>query len=97
MACNTIRTRGTETMSTLETVKIACFAFVVCASALTLAWLIDKPERELLAQVQNGERVLHCHFQDGWRQIESAKITDFSDGQWYFTNGSAVQCEVRNG
>ena len=45
------------------------------------------------AKVQLGKSVLVCDISGrGEVEIDPAKVTGFSEGRWYFTNGSATQC-----
>ena len=43
--------------------------------------------------MQNGERVLHCHFQDGWRQIPAEKIEAFDGARWVFYKRQRVKLQ----
>ena len=72
-------------------------AVLVAATIAAIAWATNSNDRKTLELATSGKAVLYCFMSDGWRKIDSDKITDFSDGRWYFTNGSAVQCEVSNG
>lgn len=52
-------------------------------------------DNDLTKQVKSGEKILTCHLQQGEVQVSPDKIVRFSEGRWYFTNGSATQCEVK--
>lgn len=70
-------------------------AFTIAAAAtLAALYLIDAGSRATLRQVQEGQLALWCKFNDGRRQVPADKVTDFYEGRWYFTNGSAKNCEV---
>ena len=57
---------------------------------LILAGVEDASRAE---KVQLGESVLVCEIQGrGEIEIDPAKVTGFSEGRWYFVNGSATQC-----
>lgn len=73
--------------------KTHLFAALAVAG-ITLAACNLVEDHELLAGVQSGELELHCEFATGRRQINPAKVVDFKDGRWLFTNGSAKNCEV---
>ena len=47
-----------------------------------------------LAKVKSGALTLECHIGDDMRVIDPAKVVNFSEGRWYFTNGSATQCST---
>lgn len=57
-------------------------------------WKLDEKDRLKLAQVQEGELTLSCSFKDGEKVVPPEKVTDYHDGRWYFTNGSAVKCTL---
>ena len=45
------------------------------------------------AKVQLGKSQLVCEIGGrGEVEIDPAKVTGFSEGRWYFTNGSATAC-----
>lgn len=81
-------------MSNLDKIATATLAALVIAILACTAWMLDAPERELLAKVQGGEAQLSCLFQDGWRAVDPSKVKDFFGNTWVFTNGSATRCEV---
>lgn len=78
----------------LDKIKTAALAALVIAILAFTSWLLDAPEREILAKVQSSEAQLSCLFQDGWRVVEPGKVKDFYGNTWIFTNGSASRCEV---
>lgn len=55
---------------------------------------LSREDRELFDSVKSGQATLECELQKGVTTIHPDKITQFSDGRWYFTNGSATQCRV---
>lgn len=65
---------------------------LVVAGLITANWFDGKPYRDF---INNPKVELYCQFVDGERQVPRSKITDFYDGVWYFDNGSATRCEVR--
>lgn len=81
-------------MSNLDKIKTGFFGILIAVFLLMAVWVLDAPERELLASVQSGEAQLSCLFQDGWRAVEPSKVKDFFGNTWVFTNGSAKRCEV---
>ena len=62
--------------------------------ALTVVglYLTHSEDTTRLAEVQGGTLTLVCHIGDSSRVIDPAKVVNFSNGRWYFTNGSATQC-----
>lgn len=69
---------------------------IIFSSLLTLAvvgfYLTHSEDSSRLAKVQSGELTLECHIGDGSRVIDPAKVTNYSEGRWFFSNGSATQC-----
>ena len=45
-----------------------------------------------LAEVKSGALTLVCHIGADHVEIDPSLITDYSDGRWFFSNGSATQC-----
>lgn len=78
----------------MNTLLNSATVVLIIAFFILLAWLVDAPEREMLAKVQSGEMQLRCLFKDGWRVVEPSKVKDFYGTTWIFTNGSASRCEV---
>lgn len=72
--------------------KIIMAALV--AAALAIMWAASGNDRKTLELATSGKVDLYCFMSDGWRQIDADKITDFSDGRWYFVNGSAKRCKL---
>jgi len=67
---------------------------ILVVAALAIMWATSGNDRKTLELATSGEAALYCFMSDGWRQIDSDKITDFSDGRWYFNNGSATRCKL---
>ena len=70
----------------------------IISSLLILAvvglYLTHSEDSTRLAEVKSGALTLECHIGDGYQVIDPALITDYSDGRWFFTNGSATQCST---
>ena len=49
---------------------------------------------DLVDEVRRGNKTLTCMLISGETEINPDKVTDYSDGVWYFVNGSAVNCTV---
>lgn len=62
--------------------------------AVSLLISLAKADSDLTKQVKSGEKILICHLKQGETQISPDKIKYYSEGRWYFTNGSATQCKV---
>lgn len=84
----------TNNLIDLDKIKTVALAALVIAILAFTAWLLDAPERNLLAKVQSGEAQLSCLFRDGWRVVEPSKVKDFFGSTWVFTNGSATRCKT---
>ena len=65
---------------------------LAAVAAVSLLVGLAKADNNLTKQVKSGQKVLICHLKQGETQISPDKIKYFSEGRWYFTNGSAVQC-----
>lgn len=70
---------------------------IVLATLAVVSLLVGlaKADNDLTDQVKSGKKILICHLKQGEIQVSPDKITHFSEGRWYFTNGSATQCEVK--
>ena len=68
--------------------------FLAALVAIALLVGLAKADNDLTKQVKSGQKILICHLQQGETQISPDKIIRFSDGRWYFTNGSATSCTV---
>ena len=55
-------------------------------------YLTHSEDSTRLAEVQSGSITLVCHIGDDHVEIDPSKVTDYSDGRWFFSNGSATQC-----
>lgn len=55
-------------------------------------YLTHSEDSTRLTKVKSGELTLECHIGDDHVEIDPSKVTDYSDGRWFFTNGSATQC-----
>ena len=55
-------------------------------------YLTHSEDSNRLSKVQSGELTLVCHIGDDHVEIDPSKVTDYSDGRWFFSNGSATQC-----
>ena len=75
-----------------NTVLALLGGLIIVAGLLTANWFDGKPYRDY---IKNPKAELHCHFIDGWREVHRHMVSDYFEGTWYFTNGSASRCEVR--
>ena len=55
-------------------------------------YLTHSEDSTRLAEVKSGALTLECLIGDGYIEIDPALVTDYSDGRWFFSNGSATQC-----
>lgn len=69
---------------------------IIASSLLFIAvvgfYLTQSEDAERLANVKSGALTLECHIGDSMKVINPALVTDYTDGRWFFTNGSAVRC-----
>ena len=67
----------------------------IVAVVLAFAYFLDYQDRKVLESVTQGNKNLECYIGHQFKDIPKEKILDFSNGVWYFTNGSAKNCEVK--
>lgn len=69
---------------------------IIVSSLLILAvvglYLTHSEDSNRLSKVQSGELTLVCHIGDDHVEIDPSLVTDYVDGRWFFSNGSATQC-----
>lgn len=68
---------------------------LIALAAVSLIVGLTMADNNLTKQVKSGQVTLTCYLQQGEVQVPPDKIKYFSEGRWYFTNGSATQCEVK--
>lgn len=64
---------------------------VVAVVAIVFLWRTD-----IETQVKNGTKTLRCQFDDGWRTVPANRVQGFDGARWYFDNGSASRCTVKD-
>ena len=68
----------------------------IISSLLILAvvglYLTHSEDSTKFTKVKSGALTLECHIGDNYQVINPDLVTDYSDGRWFFTNGSATQC-----
>lgn len=57
-------------------------------------YLTYSEDSSRLTEVLDGELTLVCHIGDDYIEVDPSKVTDYSGGRWFFTNGSATQCRT---
>ena len=69
---------------------------IIVSTLLILAvvglYLTHSEDSSRLAEVRSGAITLVCHIGDDHQVIARDLVTDYSDGRWFFSNGSAIQC-----
>ena len=55
---------------------------------------IYKQDKDIMEKVLTEEVILMCHMKDGYKRIAPSKVEGYSEGRWYFTNGSATRCNT---
>ena len=84
------------TQEKMEAIKQITLAAIVIAIIVGLLHYLNEPERVRLAKVQSGELVLECNLRKtGLTIIDPEKVTDHSDGTWWFTNGVSSRCTTK--
>lgn len=74
---------------------VAVVPVAACIFAVSVLVGLAKADKDITEQVKSGQKILTCHLQQGEVQVSPDKIVRYSEGRWYFTNGSAIQCEVK--
>ena len=77
-----------------ETVLAVFWIVLLVAIGCVFSYSLYKQDKDLVEKVVSGEAVLMCHMKDGYRRIEPANVEWYSEGRWYFTNGSATRCST---
>ena len=57
-------------------------------------YLTHSEDSTKFTKVKSGALTLECHIGDDHIEIDPDLVTDYSDGRWFFTNGSATQCST---
>ena len=66
--------------------------YTVLAIMAVVAMIVSMfPEASQLNGVKSGRLVLTCND----KVIDPERVVDFTDGRWYFDNGSMINCEVK--
>lgn len=69
---------------------------IIFSTLLILAvvglYLTHSEDSTRLAEVKSGALTLECHIGDGYQALDPDLVTGYSEGRWFFTNGSATQC-----
>lgn len=68
--------------------------FLIVVFLILSTTFILYQDNSILNGVKSGELVLTCYLGE-WKEIDPAKVVDFSDGQWTFTNGYASNCTLK--
>ena len=67
--------------------------FLLGIGLIVFLLLLAAEDSSRAAKVKMGKSQLVCKIGGrGEVEIDPAKVTGFSEGRWYFTNGSATQC-----
>ena len=74
--------------------KIIALTTAAIAALLAAYVATVRQDNQMAESVRNGAAELYCEFRDGRRKVEPDKVESFSDGRWFFSNGSAVNCAV---
>lgn len=72
-----------------------CLIFIpLILMSVVSIWILTAQDSMIMLRVKSGDHVLTCDFNDGSRVVSPDKIEGYSDGRWYFTNGSATRCKL---
>ena len=67
--------------------------FLLGISLIVFLLLTAAEDTSRTAKVKLGKSVLVCEIGGrGEVEVDPAKVTGFSEGRWYFVNGSATAC-----
>ena len=67
--------------------------FLLSIGLIVFLILLAAEDSSRVAKVRMGESALVCNISGrGEVEIPAEKVVSFSEGRWYFTNGSATQC-----
>lgn len=69
---------------------------IALVGAITALILIRAAETALVEEVQQGTKVLYCYIDDYVKIIDPEKVSDYSGGTWYFTDGYSTTCILNN-
>lgn len=75
-------------LSPLVLVPLALLSLVVVSA------LVRASEVALVKEVQQGTKVLSCRIDGYAKTVDPKKVTDYSDGTWFFTNGYSKTCTM---
>lgn len=65
---------------------------IALVTVITALVLLRAGELALVKEVQQGTKVITCNIDGYMKTIDPEKVTDYSDGTWYFTNGYSKSC-----
>ena len=76
--------------------SLELFIVIIGAIGIFMVLVLLSQPTQIENDVKNGTKTLSCEFSDGWRDVPKEKIMGLNDetGYWYFTNGSARNCEI---
>lgn len=69
---------------------------IALVGAITALILIRASETALVKEVQQGTKVLVCNIDGYDKAIDPEKVTDYSGGTWFFTNGYSETCKLKS-
>ncbi len=65
---------------------------IVLVAAISALVLLRAGELALVKEVQQGAKVITCNRGGYMKTIDPEKVTDYSNGTWYFTDGYSKTC-----
>lgn len=77
-------------MKNVKIVATVLLVIVVCALVTNKVM-----EKQIVDSVISEQKELWCFIGKDYKKIDPEKVTAFIDGVWFFTNGSARQCELK--
>lgn len=67
--------------------------FLLSIGLIVFLLFLAAEDKAIAAKVKTGKSILVCDLSGrGEVEIDPVKVTGFSEGRWYFVNGSATAC-----
>ena len=77
----------------LSPIVLVPLALILVVAGLVL---IRAAEVAMVEDVKQGTKVLVCNIDGYDKPVDPEKVTDYSDGTWFFINGYSRTCTLKN-
>lgn len=77
----------------LSPIVLVPLALILVVTGLVL---IRAAEVAMVEDVKQGTKVLVCNIDGFDKAVDPKKVTDYSDGTWFFTNGYSRTCKLKS-